>query len=190
MTSHYRNFKHFYQKYICIPRKSDFPHLVSYQRFIELMPSALIPLIYYLNNRKGCDTGISFIDSTRIPICHPKRSKSNKVFKGLAAWGKSSMGWYFGFKLHLIINECGELLNFQITAGNIDDRVPVPMLTRKIFGKLFGDKGYISKDLWKELWESGLKLITPFKKNMRNKLLSLEEKLLLRKRSLIETVTN
>ena len=91
--SHSRNFKHFYQKYICIARKSDFPHLVSDRRFIELMPSALIPLIYYLNTRKGCDTGISFIDSTRIPICQPKRSKSNKVFKGLAAWGKSSMGW-------------------------------------------------------------------------------------------------
>lgn len=100
------------------------------------------------------------------------------------------MGWYFGFKLHLIINECGELLNFQITPGNIDDRTPVPMLTRKIFGKMFGDKGYISKKLWSELWDNGLKLITPFKKNMRNKLLSLEEKLILRKRSLIETVND
>jgi hypothetical protein len=188
--SNYREFKHYYQKHICQNYQSSFPQLVSYQRFVELMPSALIPLIYYLNTRKGCDTGISFIDSTRIPICHPKRSKSNKVFRELAAWGKSSMGWYFGFKLHLIINECGELLNFQITPGNIDARTPVPMLTRKIFGKMFGDKGYISKKLWSELWDNGLKLITPFKKNMRNKLLSLEEKLILRKRSLIETVND
>ena len=188
--SNYREFKHYYQEHIWKNHQSSFPQLVSYQRFIELMPRTLIPLIFYLNTRKGSNTGISFIDSTGIPICHPKRSKSNKVFKGLAAWGKSSIGWYFGFKLHLIINECGELLNFQITPGNIDERVPVPMLTRKILGKLFGDKGYISKELWSELWSNGLKLITPLKKNMRNKLLSLDEKLMLRKRSLIETVND
>jgi hypothetical protein len=188
--SNYRCFKHYYQQKIEKHHRCDFPELVSYQRFIELMPTTLIPLIFYLNTRKGCNTGISFIDSTRIPICHPKRYKSNRVFKELAGWGKSSMGWFFGFKLHLIINECGELLNFQITPGNVDDRVPVPSLTQKIFGKIFGDKGYISKELWKELWDNKLKLITPLKKNMKNKLLSLEEKLFLRKRSLIETVND
>lgn len=146
--------------------------------------------MYYLNTRKGPNTGISFIDSTSIPICHPKRAKRNKVFKDLAAWGKSSICWYFGFKLHLIINDQGELLAFQISPGNLDARVPVPSLTQKIFGKIFGDKGYISQKLWEELWSNGLKLITPLKKNMRNKLVSVEEKLMLRKRSLIETVND
>ncbi|MDP5015824.1 MAG: IS982 family transposase [Dolichospermum sp.] len=188
--SSYRNFKDYYQKHIRKYCQNEFPKLVSYQRFIELMPNALMPLIYYLNSRKGINTDINFIDSTSIPICHPKRARRNKVFKGLAGWGKSSICWYFGFKLHLIINDQGELMAFQITPGNVDDRVPVPTLTKKIFGKLFGDKGYISQKLWQELWSNGLKLITPFKKNMRNKLLSLEEKLMLRKRSLIETVND
>ena len=188
--SSYRNFKHYYLKHILKHCRSEFPQLVSYQRFVELMPSSLIPLMYYLNTRKGTNTSINFIDSTSIPICHPKRAKRNKVFKGLAAWGKSAICWYFGFKLHLIINDQGELLAFQISPGNLDDRVPVPSLTQKIFGKIFGDKGYISQKLWQELWSNGLKLITPLKKNMRNKLVSVEEKLMLRKRSLIETVND
>ena len=188
--SSYRNFKDYYLKHIFKYCQGEFPNLVSYQRFVELMPNALIPLMYYLNTRKGLNTGISFIDSTSIPICHSKRAKTNKVFKDLAGWGKSSICWYFGFKLHLIINDQGELLAFQITPGNTDDRKPVPALTKNLFGKIFGDKGYISQKLWLELWSNGLKLITPFKKNMRNKLLSLEEKLMLRKRSLIETVND
>ena len=188
--SSYRNFKHYYLKHILKHCRSEFPQLVTYQRFVELMPSSLIPLMYYLNTRKGTNTSINFIDSTSIPICHPKRAKRNKVFKGLAAWGKSAICWYFGFKLHLIINDQGELLAFQISPGNLDDRVPVPSLTQKIFGKIFGDKGYISQKLWQELWSNGLKLITPLKKNMRNKLVSVEEKLMLRKRSLIETVND
>ncbi len=154
------------------------------------MPHALIPLISYLNSRKGDITRISFIDSTAIPICHPKRAKKNKVFRDLSGWGKSSVAWYFGFKLHLIINERGELLAFQVTPGNTDDRVPVPTLTDKLWGSFFGDKGYISKKLWQELWSNNIKLITPFKKNMNNKLVELWEKLMLRKRSLIETVND
>lgn len=109
---------------------------------------------------------------------------------GLSGWGKSYVAWYFGFKLHLIINDQGELLAFQVTPGNIDDRVPVPTLTQNLWGHLFGDKGYISKKLWGELWSNNIKLITPFKKNMNNKLVELWEKLMLRKRSLIETVND
>lgn len=186
--SDYRTFKNYYLTRILNHHQQDFPNLVSYNRFVELMPSSLIPLIYYLNSRKGKNTGLSFIDSTRLPICHPQRAKRNKVFDRLAAWGKSSIGWFFGFKLHLIINECGALLAFKITPGNVDDRVPVPDLTQNIWGWLFGDKGYIKKELWSELWTRNLKLITPLRKNMRNKLMGLWEKLMLRKRGLIETV--
>lgn len=104
-----------------------------------------------------------------------------KEFCRLVFWVKS---------LHLIINEQGELLAFQITPGNTDDRVPVPILTQNLWGNIFGDKGYISKKLWSELWSKNIKLITPFKKNMNNKLVELWEKLMLRKRSLIETVND
>ena len=188
--SSYRNFKNYFQKKIVKYHHKDFPSLVSYNRFVELIPYTLIPLICYLNSCKGNCTGISFIDSMGIPICHNKRAKRNKVFDDLAGWGKSSIDWYFGFKLHLIINEQGEILAFQITPGNIDERKPVPFLTQNLWGRLFGDKGYISKDLFQELFDNNLKLVTPFKKNMNNKLVELWEKLMLRKRSLIETVND
>jgi hypothetical protein len=189
-SSSYRNFKDYYTKHVLKYLQSEFPQLVSYNRFGELMPCALIPLICYLNTRKGAVTGISFIDATKIPICHNARALRNKVFKGFANWGKSSIGWFFGFKLHLIINEKGELLSFKVTPGNVDDRVPVPDLVPEIVGKIFGDKGYISSDLFKELFDQGLQLITPIKKNMKNRLMPLEDKILLRKRSLIETVND
>ena len=188
--SSYRNFQDYYQKSILTNYHRYFPSLVSYNRFVELMPNALLPLICYLNSRKGQCSGISFIDSMGIPICHNKRAKRNKVFRGLSGWGKSSVDWYFGFKLHLIINEQGELLAFQVTPGNVDDRKPVPTLAQNLWGRLFGDKGYISKSLFQELLENDVKLITPFKKNMKNKLVELWEKFMLRKRALIETVND
>jgi hypothetical protein len=189
-NSSYRNFKHYYQHHICIYHSQEFPKLVSYNRFVELMSFAVVPLIFYLNTRKGQCTGISFIDTMGIAICHNKRAKRNKVFNNLAHWGKSSIDWYFGFKLHLIINDQGEILAFKITPGNIDERKTVPYLTKDLWGRLFGDKGYISQDLFQELYQKNIKLITPFKKNMNNKLLELWEKLMLRKRSLIETVND
>jgi predicted small integral membrane protein len=188
--SGYRNFKHYYIKHVLKYRQSEFPNLVSYNRFVELMPSALMPLILYLNTRKGEVTGISFIDSTRLPICSNNRATRNKVFEGLANWGKSSIGWFFGFKLHLIINDQGELLSFQVTPGNVDDRVPVKDLVKEIFGKLYGDKGYISSQLFSDLFENEVKLITPLRKKMKNRLLPLIDKIMLRKRSLIETVND
>ena len=149
-----------------------------------------MPLIFYLNTRKGQVTGISFVDATRLPICSNFRATRNKVFEGLANWGKSSIGWFFGFKLHLIINDRGELLSFQITPGNVDDRVPVKDLVQELFGKLYGDKGYISSPLFEELFQKGIKFITPFRKKMKNRLLPLIDKIMLRKRSLIETVND
>ncbi len=188
--SRYRDFKHYYQDLILHYHSPDFPNLVSYNRFVELMSFSLLPLIFYLNTRKGQCSGISFIDTMGIPICHNKRAKRNKVFDNLAHWGKSSVDWYFGFKLHLVINEQGEILALKITPGNINERKTVPYLTKDLWGRLFGDKGYISQDLFQELSQKNIKLITPFKKKMNNKLLELWEKLMLRKRSLIETVND
>ncbi len=141
---------------------------------------------------RGECTGISFIDSTIIRVCHNKRIKRNKVFKGIAEVGKSTMGWFFGFKLHLIINDKGEILSFYVTKGNVDDRdaQAITHMTKEIFGKLFADKGYISQALSDLLFGNGIQLITQVRKNMKSKALSNEEKLTLRKRSVIETVND
>jgi IS5 family transposase len=188
--SSYRTFKDYYLKNVCENLTDYFPKLVSYNRMVELMPNVLTACLYYLNTRQGKATGISFVDSTAIPVCHPKRINRNKVFKETAKLSKSSMGWYFGFKLHLIINDCGEILSCKITPGNVDDRTHLPSMAQGISGKMFGDKGYIKKELFEQLLNQGLQLITPLKSNMKNKLILMDDKISLRKRSIIETVND
>lgn len=188
--SHYRDFKAYYCEHVLVHLHSEFPGLVSYQRFVEFIPSALVPLCAYL--RKSCFgpcTGISYIDSTPLVVCHNLRIKQHQVFAGLAERGKSSTGWFYGFKLHLVLNDRGELLNIALTPGNVDDRKPVPKLVRKLFGKLFGDKGYLSQPLFELLLDTfNIQLITKLRSNMKNKLLPLSDRLLLRKRSIVETI--
>ena len=189
-TSGYRTFKDFYQ-YVLAYHRRDFPDLVSYDRFISLIPRAVAPLMVYLQ-AKGLDepTGIAFIDSTALKVCHHKRISRNCVFGGIAKIGKTTMGWFLGFKLHLIINDRGGLLNCRLTPGNVDDRSVVKKMTEGLFGKLFGDKGYVSQNLFESLLARGLKLVTYMRSNMKGRLMALEEKILLRKRSLIETVND
>jgi transposase len=187
--SAYRNFKWFYNELVCRYWRKAFPGLVSYNRFVEWIPSALMPLCAYLRQCFGKCTGISFIDATSIKVCHNRRIASHKVFNLLAARGKTSVDWFFGFKLHLVINEQGELLNVQLTPGNVDDRKPVPHLLQQLFGKVFGDRGYVSQKLALQLWQhSGIQLITKLKRNMKNRLMVLSDKLLLRRRAVIESV--
>ena len=196
--SSYRTFKAYYIKHVCKHLTNYFPSLVSYNRMVELMPNVLTACwagdppsrLYYLSSRRGKVTGISFVDSTAIPVCHPKRITRNKVFKETAKLSKSSMGWFFGFKLHLIINDCGEILSCKITPGNVDDRTHLPLMAQGISGQMFGDKGSIKKELFEQLLSQGLQLVTPLKSNMRNKLIPMSDKLLLRKRSVIETVND
>lgn len=186
--SSYRTFKHYYTKHVQMYLSNEFPNLVSYNRFVELMPRAIAPLCCFLNTRQ-C-TGISFVDSTPLVVCHNRRIHQHRVFDGWAERGKSSTGWFFGFKLHLIVNDQGELLGFHLTAGNIDDREPVRALARRLFGNLYGDKGYISQKLFDDLFGTRVKLVTKLKKNMKNKLMPLFDKLMLRKRALIETIND
>lgn len=188
--SQYRNFKSFYIFHVRQHLKSEFPHLLSYNRFIELVPTIFAPLCGYLQSRKATSDGIAFIDSTPIIVCHPKRIHSHKVFKGVAEIGRTTKGWFYGFKLHLICNHKGELISCHITPGNVDDRSPVGEMTKDLLGKLFGDKGYISKKLFDELFSRGLQLITGVRGNMKNKLMPLFDKLVLRKRSMIESINN
>lgn len=187
--SNYRTFKHFYY-YVCSYRANEFPSQISYSRFVFLMKSLFVPLFAYLLMIKGAVTGIAFIDSTSIAVCHNKRIQRNKVFKGFAKRGKTTSGWFYGFKLHLIINDKGEILAFQLTPGNISDVSMVETLSNGIFGKLFGDKGYISSELGKNLLKRDLELFTTIRSNMKPKPISLKDKILLRKRSLIETVND
>ena len=177
------------QKYLT----SYFPKTVSYNRFVELQKKTVVKMALFLKTYCiGKCTGISFIDSTPLRACHIKREKQNKVFKGIAAKGQCSIGWFYGLKLHIIINEKGELLDFMITPGNTDDREPLKFKNfhKKIFGKLFGDKGYISQDLFEQLFVDGVHLVTKPRKNMKNSLMHLKDKIYLRKRALIETVND
>jgi len=133
-------------------------------------------------------------------MCHPARIQQHRVFRVDARRGKTSVGWFYGFKLHLVVNDRGELLAFCLTPGNTDDRKPVPRLVHRlfgqVFGQVFGDKGYISAPLAEQLFleqlflEQGLRLIKNLRKNRRNVPLPFADKLLLRKRALIETIVD
>jgi hypothetical protein len=189
-SSGHRNFKGYYLDYICRHCNSEFPGLISYSRFVYLMPRVLPALSLLMLKMCGETNGIAFVDSTTLTVCHNKRVKRNRVFAGIAKSSKSTMGWFFGFKLHLVINDCGEIISFKVTQGNVDDRKPLPGLAKNLWGKLFGDKGYLSSELSQKLAEMGVTLITSVKKNMKNKLMPLWDKIMLRKRFLIETVND
>ena len=189
----FRNFKHYYLFYVKVHLHDLFPKLLSYNRFVELESRVAVEMMLFLQLFCfGRCTGISFIDSTCIPVCHNKRITRNKVFRDYAERGKSTMGWYFGFKLHLICNERGELLNFMLTKANVDDRNTdvFNRLSDNVFGKLFADKGYISHGLFERLFNNGIEIVTGLKCNMKNKLMPLYDKILLRKRSVIETIND
>lgn len=188
-----KTMKHFYLNFVQKYLKEYFPNTVSYNRFVELMQQAALPMSVFLKLCcLGECTGISYVDSTPVRVCKNKRIKRNKVFKDIATVGKSTMGFFFGFKLHLIVNEKGDLLNFQITQANVDDREPLknPKFTEKISGKMFGDKGYISNQLTQLLFHNDIHLFTNIKRNMANSLMTLSDKILLRKRSVIETIND
>lgn len=180
-----KNFKFYYLTCVKI---ADFPNKVSYQRFIELQPRAFVIIAALANSCKGEETGSYFVDATTLAVCHNKRTSGHKVFKGIAQMGKSTMGWLYGFKLHLVINQKGEIMNLSITKGNATDVSMVETLVQHLIGKVYGDKGYISAKLFERLFSRGLHLITGIRKTMKNKLMDMHDKIMLRKRSLIETV--
>lgn len=194
--SGFRTFKHFYVYYVQKHMREKFPKTVSYNRFVELMQGCLMPLTMFCKTcALGKCTGISFVDSTPVRVCKNKRIKRikrNKVFKDIATVGKSTMGWFYGFKLHLIINDKGEVMSFCVTQANVDDRdlLKNEGFLKAIFGKMFADKGYISKKLHQMLFVDGIELVTGLRSNMKNCLMNLLDKILLRKRSLIETVND
>lgn len=185
----YRDFKTYYLNHACQYWREAFPNLVSYHRFLEWIPSTLLPLCAYLQHCFGDCSGVSFIDSTSLKVCHNRRIASHRVFDGLAARGKTSVDWFFGFKLHLVVNDRGELLTMTVTPGNLDDRRPVPALLQALFGKVFADRGYVSHSLATQLLHDyGIEFFAKPRRNMKNRLMRLHDKLLARKRCIIETI--
>lgn len=189
----HKTFKHYYQQIVQDHWADLFPKSLSYNRFVEVQSRYFIVMAMFLKEKGlGKCTGISFMDSTTLKVCRNQRIHNHKVFKNLASRGKSSMGWFFGFKLHLVCNEKGELLSFYLTKGNVDDRNPkhIKKLTEQLFGKIYADKGYLSKALWEMLFADGIQLITKVRKNMKGHIMELRDKLLLRKRAIIETIND
>lgn len=190
--SGYKNFKQYYINHVLEHLSTAFPNLVSYNRFVELKQNVALPIAIFMQLKGlGLCSGESFVDSSSLAVSHPRRIHSHKVFKGLAKRGKTSIGWFYGFKIHLTINKDGEILSFFITPGNIADNNEKVLtnITKNLFGKMFGDKGYIvNKDVFEKLYLKGVRLITKVRKNMKNKLMELKDKLTLKKRGLVETV--
>lgn len=189
----FRNLKHFYLYYVKVHMQQEFPQTVSYNRFVELQQKSTVAMAVFLKTFcLGQCTGISFIDSTPLRACHIKREKQHKVFKQMATKGQCSIGWFFGFKLHLIVNDKGEILDFMLTQGNVGDREPLKNhnFHKRVFGKIYGDKGYIGKDLFEQLFVDGVHLVTKIRKNMKNSLMLLQDRIMLRKRALIETIND
>lgn len=192
LKSH-RNLKHFYLYYITKHMGDFFPDLVSYNRFVELQRKVVQPLaVYLILFGLGKCSGISFIDSTTLKVCHYKREKQHKVFKGIAEKSYGTLGWFYGFKLHLVCNDKAQIIDFLITKANVDDRNPLKdkKFHDKIFGKVYGDKGYLGKDLFDKLFVDGIHLVTKVRKNMKKKALEFMDKVYLRKRAIIESVND
>lgn len=187
-----RTFKSYYELMIRGFYKSCFGKLVSYNRFLVLAQRYLLLLTLFAYVYRASEDCVFYIDSTVLRVCHNKRIFQHKVFKGVAQRGRSSMGWFYGFKFHYVINTKGEIVCFLITPGNVSDQnhEVVGFLTKNFTGKLFGDKGYMSASLFKKLFKQGIQIITKIRRNMKNILMDFTDKILLRKRGVVESVGN
>jgi hypothetical protein len=170
----YQDFKAYYLAPGMVHLRSEFPSQVSYARFVTLMKETVLPLCGYLYSLFGTCSYVSFVDSTPLAVCHNRRIQQHKIFEGLAARGKTSMGWFYNFILHLVVNDQGELLAYQLTTGNVDERVPVPILSKRLVVKLFSDRGYVSRRLFEQLWQDfQVQLITKLRKDMKIRLMTI-----------------
>jgi IS5 family transposase len=186
--SPFKHFKAFYHYGVGQQHRACFGDLPHYDRFVSLVPRLFVPLMVLLHSLGGEPSGVYFADSTKLAVCHNRRIHRHKVFDGLARRGKTSMGWFYGLKLHLVINHKGQVVALRITPGNTADSTVLDAMTRHLAGKLYADKGYVGHELFNKLWRRGLHLITSIRRNMRNHLMPLADKLMLRKRFVVETV--
>ena len=187
-SSHFKNFKTFYEGIVLALLRPAFPKAPCYARFIALTSHVWVPLTMFLLSRMGRKSGLYYIDSTALAVCHNRRINRHKVFAGLAARGKTSTGWFFGFKLHLVFNHERQIVALKLTSGNVNDTTPVLDLTPDLTGKMFGDKGYVGKDLAAKLLRRGLALMTRVRRNMKRLPVSFLDKALLNGRNIVETI--
>jgi hypothetical protein len=190
--SGYRNFKTFYLDYVCKFLANEFPNLVSFNRMVELKSMSFIPMMIYLKTKGLADcTGISFVDSIPLRVCDSRRIHQHKTFKEVAQRGQFLLRWFFGLKLHIITNDCGGIIDFMLTPANVHDSNSLKMkgFISKLYGKLFGDKGYLSKELFQSLFSNVIHLVTKLRKNMKTKLVTpIQDAFYLIKRAIIETI--
>ncbi|MBB4081117.1 hypothetical protein GGR28_003764 [Lewinella aquimaris] len=189
--SGFKCFQYFYKQQVQHELREYFPRQVSYKRFLRLIKKC-VPYLYVFTKwqcMQSEHTGVYFIDSKKLPVCHNRRIHNHKVFKDLAERGHTSTGWFYGFKIHLAINNLGQVMNYTFTSGNVSDAHPDTLrhVLLKLAGKCYGDKGYLSR-IFEGLYLKGLKLVTKIRKNMKNKLMPLEEKYQSYKRAVIESV--
>jgi len=195
--SGYKTFKDFYTRFALKALKPYFPKIVSYSRFLTLMKRTFMTImgIIQILCLSMSRNGVYFVDGTKLPVCHNRRIKRHRVFDGVARSGKTSMGWFFGLKLHLVCNELGELVSFRITSGNVADNnhETLKFLFKSIHGKVFGDKGYLTK-LKEYFLERGLNVIARYKdkmyKKLKNNVAPAEDFLFASKRGIIETIND
>jgi hypothetical protein len=191
--SGYKCFEYYYKKLVLEDLRTYFPKMPTYHRFLELIERVSLPMFLYAKMlcQSSARTGIYYIDSKKLSVCHPRRIQQHKVFKDIAQRGKSSVGWFYGFKFHLLINQKGEPIDFHISPANVADNNHnlLENMLKDVKGLCFGDKGYLSK-LWTKFYQNGLKLVTKIKKNSKNVLTKLEERYLLAKRAVIESVND
>src|ERR1700746_2947133 len=187
-SSGFKYLKNFYNSPMGEGLRRYFPGMPCYERFVTLQKRVLVPLMCFMFSRMGRKTGIYYIASPALAVCHNRRIGRHQTFAGLAARGKTSMGWFFGFKLHLVFNHLNQIVALKLTSGNVHDTAPVEQLTQNLTGKLFGDKGYLGKKLAAALLKRGLALLTKVRKNMKALPLTLTDKLLLNARNMAETI--
>lgn len=191
--SGYKCFQYYYEDLILRDLHGHFPKAVSYHRFVELIPRAAVPLYLFAQWRclEARRTGIYFADSKKLPVCDNRRIHSNRVFQDVAQRGKTSTGWFYGLKLHLIINNLGEIVHFMFTPANITDNTKSVLdhLLDDLKGKCFADKGYLSK-FFEFFYQNGVHLVTKIRKNMKNAMMRISDKLWLRRRAIIESVND
>lgn len=186
-------FEYYYHDYVEQQMAHYFPQLISYERFVARIPRLLPGLFVLLKWQcsQARRTGFYIADSKPLAVCDNYRIKSNKVFADIARRGKSSMGWFYGFKAHLVINQYGEMVNFVLTSGNVADNNSLVLseLLAGLQGQCFGDRGYLTT-LFARFYEQGLQIVTKLRRKMKNSLMVLGDKLNLRKRGLIESVND
>jgi hypothetical protein len=188
--SGFQNFKTYYQVAIKGFFRSYFRHLYNYEQIVSLQSSLHLELLAYLQYaRLSACSRANYVDSTPLAVCRMQRHKQHKTFKGLAAKGKTAMGYFFGFKLHLIVNQYGELVRVSLSKGNRADNNPelLKALFAGLQGTFYGDKGYITS-LKNYFEQQNIRIITKVRKNMKEPKMSKEEAFFLAKRGIIESV--